>query len=63
MHIRVKIGRTARYYAIELPRKVKYEEWSGKEDSWVKSSHLFAFEINQKIIEKKNIINTLIKKW
>jgi len=59
--IRIKIDNTARYYRIEVPKKIQLEEWSGKDDQWVKSSHPFSFEINNKIREKKNIIHELIK--
>ncbi len=41
---------------------MKPSEWSGLEDAWVKPSHTFAFEINNKIREKKNILNELIKR-
>ena len=62
VHIRIKIGKGSRYYKIETPLKIRLEEWSGKEDCWVKSSHPFAFEINNKIRDKKNIINDMIKR-
>jgi len=47
---------------MDVPKKIKLEQWSGKEDAWVKSTHEFAFEINYNMIEKKNIINNLIKR-
>lgn len=62
IHIRIKIGNTARYYKIPIPQKIKNEQWSGKENSWVKFSHPFAFEINNLIGEKKALINTYIKR-
>ena len=62
IHIRIKIGNQARYFKIPVPQKVKESEWSGHEDGWVKSSHTFAFEINNKIREHKNIINDIIKR-
>ncbi len=62
IHIRIQIGSTSRYYKIEVPKKVSYAEWSGQEDNWVKPAHPFAFEINNKIREKKNIIFDLIKR-
>ena len=37
-------------------------EWSGLDDNWVKGSHPYAFEINNKILEKKRIVQDLIKK-
>jgi site-specific recombinase XerD len=62
IHIRAKIGEDARYYKIDTPQKIRPEEWSGKEDAWVKSSHPFAFEINNKIIEKKALLHDLIRR-
>lgn len=62
VHIRIKIGEDARYFKIEAPQKIRPEEWSGKEDSWVKPSHPFSFEINNKIMEKKTLIHDLIKR-
>lgn len=62
VHIRIKINNTARYYKIDTPQKIKLSEWSGKEDAWIKPSHPFSFEINNKIVEKKTIINDLIKR-
>lgn len=62
VHIRVKIGNTARYYNVPVPLKVRKEQWQGKEGNWVKSNHPFAFEINHKIIEIKASINEYIKR-
>jgi site-specific recombinase XerD len=62
IHIRIAIGDKTRYYKIETPQKVRLEEWTEKENGWVKLTHPFAFEINNKIIEKKNIVNNLIKR-
>jgi hypothetical protein len=59
IHIRIKIGVNARYYKIDTPKKIRLEEWSGKEDGWVKPCHPFAFEINNKIIEKKAVLHEL----
>ena len=60
--IRIKINDTARYFKIDISQKIRSEEQTGKEDKWVKPSHPFSFEINNKIKEKKNIINDLIKR-
>jgi hypothetical protein len=62
IHIRIKINESSRYYTIDTPQKVRMEEWAGRDDAWVNQTHPFAFEINNKIIEKKNIINNLIKR-
>lgn len=62
VHLRVKIGEDARYYKIETPQKISLEEWSGKENNWVKPCHPFSFEINNKIIEKKTLLHDLIRR-
>jgi site-specific recombinase XerD len=62
VHLRIKIGDDARYYKIDTPQKIRIDEWSGKENNWVKQTHPFAFEINNKILEKKNIVHDLIKR-
>lgn len=37
------------YYRIDTPQNIKPEQWSGTDASWVKPSHPFYFEINNKI--------------
>ncbi|MBP6025460.1 site-specific integrase [Ferruginibacter sp.] len=61
IYLRITIERDSRYYKIPVPQKVAKEQWNGKDDNWVKN-HSFAFEINNKIIEKKNLLNDLIKR-
>jgi hypothetical protein len=63
IHLRISINRISKYYKIQIPKKVSREEWSGKDEAWVKPSHPFAFEINNKITEKKMIVHELIKKY
>ncbi|MDB5198935.1 MAG: hypothetical protein JWO92_898 [Chitinophagaceae bacterium] len=63
IHLRITIDRDSRYYKIQVPQKVSVLQWSGKDDSWVKSIHPFAFEINNKISEKKGVVNDLIKRY
>lgn len=53
IHLRITYNRISRYYKIAIPKKVTKEEWSGRDDAWVKPIHPFAFEINNKITEKK----------
>lgn len=62
VYLRITIERVAKYYRIKIPQNVSPADWDPVEDSWVKLSHPFAFEINNKIIEKKNIVRELIKK-
>lgn len=62
IHIRIGINDVYRYYKLEIPQKIKLTDWTGMEDGWVKQTHPFGFEINNKIIEKKRIIQDLIKR-
>jgi len=63
IHLRVIINRIPKYYEIKVPRKIRLDEWSNKHDHWVSVSHEFAFEINHRIIEKKRVVNDLIKRF
>ncbi len=63
VYLRITIDRIAKYYKIAVPKSISEEEWSGKHDAWVKPIHPFAFEINNKIIEKKLLIHELIKRY
>ena len=63
IHLRIKIGQDARYYKIDTPQKVSPAQWLGNDDHWVKNTHPFAFEINNKITEKKMIVHELIKRY
>lgn len=62
IHLRITIERDSKYYKIPVPQKVSPLQWSGKGDSWVKPNHSFAFEINNKISEKKGLVHDLIKR-
>jgi site-specific recombinase XerD len=63
VHIRLTIGLVSKYVPVELPEKIKYEQWTGQDDYWVKNTHSFYFEINTKIREQKQIIQNLIKRY
>ena len=62
IHLRITIDRDSRYFKIQVPQKVTSSEWQGTEDSWIKASHTFSFEINSKIREKKSLVLDLIKR-
>jgi hypothetical protein len=62
VHIRIKQGNTARYPRVPTRLKVRPDQWSEKDGAWVKQNHPFAFEINNKIIEIKGLINEYIKR-
>ena len=63
IHLRITINRVSKYFKIQIPKKVSRDEWAGKDDAWVKPNHPFAFEINNKITEKKMLVHDLIKKY
>lgn len=63
IHIRVHLLGEERYYEVEIPRKVRPQEWTGKDKSWVKNTHPFSFEINEKIKEKLDILDKLVKRY
>ena len=63
IHLCIKIDQKRKYYPIPIPLKVATKQWSGQEDAWVKNNHPFAFEINCKIKEKKDIALYIIKRY
>lgn len=62
VYLRITIERTSKYYTVPLPMKVSAEDWTGREDAWVRNTHPFSFEINSKIREKREVIYALIKR-
>jgi site-specific recombinase XerD len=64
IHIELYVSRTnRRYYEIPVPLKVAKNEWSGKPDNWVKITHPYAFEINNKISDTLNVLKELNKRY
>ena len=61
--MRINIEQVNKYYPIPVPLKVPPEQWAGKEDAWEKNTHPFAFEINRKMKEKKDIVLDLIRRY
>ncbi len=58
IHVRIYIyGQSRRYYAVDIPQKVRLDQWTDKEDAWVSNTHPFAFEINTRIQDLKSKIN------
>lgn len=55
IHLRITLNRIAKYYKIETPQKVRYDQWSDTEDYRI-HTHPYAFEITTKSREKKTII-------
>lgn len=64
VHMRIYIHpQPCRYYPIKIPQKVRIEQWSGKEGGWVRNTHPYSFEINNRIKELKSKIAELTKRF
>jgi site-specific recombinase XerD len=63
IHIRIYLDQKPRYYEVKVPLKVREEEWAGKDKAWVKNTHPFAFEINEKIKERLEVLDKLVKRY
>src|ERR1700733_6873767 len=62
IHIRIHLAGDDKYHPIDVPRKVSREEWAGKTNGWVKKTHPFAFEINNRIKETTDALDELVKR-
>jgi hypothetical protein len=54
--LRITLNRLSTYYTIQTPEKAREDQWVGSGDSWVKNSHPYAFEINNKLQEKNGYL-------
>jgi integrase len=61
LYIRVYLKNEARYIKVPVPTKISKEHWSGKDNNWVKNTHPFGYEINQKIAQLLGRLNDIIK--
>lgn len=62
IHIRVTIAGKSKYHPVALPLKVRTNQWSGKERAWVRESHPFHAEINERIEEKLSRLTELSRR-
>ncbi len=64
IHLRITLNRKSIYLPIQIPQKIEAQDWNvkNKGENYVKNTHPFAFEINQKIIELKSKANDVIKR-
>lgn len=62
IYIRITLNRQSKYIRIKTPSKITDDQWSGKENSWIRNSHPFAFEINEKIRATLEVLNRIIKR-
>ncbi len=56
IYLRITLNRQSKYYTVPVPQKVSYNDWAGKDGYWVKNTHSFSFEINNKIKERKKFL-------
>jgi hypothetical protein len=67
IHIRIGLNTKAkydyRYDPVELPLNVKKDQWADKPNAWVRNNHPFAFEINERIKAKLDILDKLTKRY
>jgi hypothetical protein len=65
IHIEIYLGRHLRreYEEIEIPMKVSKEEWSGKQNNWVKINNPYSLEINEAIKIKLDVLYSLNKRY
>ena len=62
VYLRITIDRVSRYFKILIPKKIRIDQWSYGDDCWVRTNHPFSFEINNKLMEKKNVVYKFIKR-
>jgi site-specific recombinase XerD len=63
IHLRIAINGVQKYDPIPIPAKISKEQWLGEDDNWVRDDHPFFFEINNKIRERKQLVQNLIKRF
>ena len=62
--IRITINRTSKYVLIPIPQNISKTEWNAKNNgvNFIKNSHPYAFEINEKIREFRNKAIEVVKR-
>ena len=62
--IRITINRTSKYVLIPIPQNISKSEWNPKNNgvNYIKNSHPYAFEINEKIREFRNKAIEVVKR-
>jgi len=63
VHLRIAMICVQKYDPIPIPAKISKEQWLGEDDNWVRDDHPFYFEINNKIRERKQLVQNLIKRY
>jgi Arm domain-containing DNA-binding protein len=63
VHICIYLNQDREYCAVPTPLNVAKAEWDNRPNSWVKNTHPYAFEINQTIKEKLDLLTDLNKRY
>lgn len=65
IHIRIIMDRKYKFVPIPLPLKILKTDWNenAKGNNWIKNSHPFAYEINNRIKDMLAQINDIIKRY
>jgi hypothetical protein len=63
VHICIYLNQEREYYTVPTPLNVAKTEWDNKPNSWIKNTHPYAFEINQTIKEKLDLLTDLNKRY
>jgi hypothetical protein len=65
IHIRITMDRNSKFIPIPVPLKIHESEWNNnsKGNNWIKPSHPFAYEINNRIKEMLGQMNDIVKRY
>jgi site-specific recombinase XerD len=63
IHIRVTLNRISKFYRIKAPLNVAKKHWSGNYRQWVRDNHPYSLEINDRIFEKLQTLEDLLKRF
>jgi integrase len=64
VHLRITLDRVTKYVLIPTPTKISMADWNKKHngENYIKNTHPFAFEINEKIRNYKRKVNDVISR-
>lgn len=63
LHICIYLNGQRRYAEIPTPQNVAKNEWCDRNNSWVKNTHPYAFEINQEIKQRLDLLTDLNRRY
>jgi len=62
IHLCVCIDGKRKYYEVKVPQKLPFDDWSGRDQFWVKTSNPFSFLINDEIRRMSAVVTELQKR-